>query len=238
MRRSCVGIGDPACDLIIGWSLLNSSSRLTFRQALENIDDHTWERGKGWALSIALIMLPYYMHTNPVLVRLAKRMIEQILLDSSPIQIRKLNISDLDDCISLFRNTVHAINIQDYNQSQLDIWAPKNIDKKIWWKSISKNIAYVAVYNEQIVGFGDMTYDGYFDRLYVHKDFQRKGIASDLINKIEEQAKLAGIREIHTEASITAKPLMESFGYQLITQQIKKHKGEKFVNFIMKKILP
>jgi hypothetical protein len=31
---------------------------------------------------------------------------------------------------------------------------------------------------------------------------------------------------------------MEAFGYQLITQQIKEHKGEKFVNFIMKKILP
>jgi aminoglycoside phosphotransferase (APT) family kinase protein len=77
-----VGIGDPACDLVIAWSLLNQNSRFIFRQALESIDDNTWERGKGWALSIALIMLPYYMYSNPVLVQLAKRMIEQVLLDS------------------------------------------------------------------------------------------------------------------------------------------------------------
>lgn len=153
------------------------------------------------------------------------------------IQIRKLEKSDLDDCIALFRNTVHAINVQDYNQAQLDAWAPTNIDKNAWWESLSNNIAYVAEYNGQIVGFGDLSQEGYFHRLYVHKDFQRKGIASALINKIEEQARLIGIREIHTEVSITAKPLMEAFGYQMIKQQVKEYQGQKFVNFIMEKSL-
>lgn len=153
------------------------------------------------------------------------------------IQIRKLDKSDLDDCIALFRNTVHAINIQDYNQSQLDAWAPTNIDKNIWWENLSKNIAYVAEYHGQIVGFGDMSHEGYFDRLFVHKDFQGKGIASALIKNIEEQARLAGIQEVNTEVSITAKSLMEAFGYQLITQQVKEHNGQKFINFIMKKSL-
>ena len=124
------------------------------------------------------------------------------------LKIRKLEQSDLDNCIALFRNTIHAINIQDYNQSQLDAWAPEQIDKNAWWESLSKNIAYVAEYRGQIVGFGDMSYEGYFDRLYVHKDFQRKGIASTLIKKIEEQAMIAGIQEVHTEVSITAKPLI------------------------------
>lgn len=156
---------------------------------------------------------------------------------SLAIQIRKLEKSDLDDCITLFRNTVHAINIQDYDQSQLDVWAPVSIDKKVWWKSLSKNIAYVAIYHDQIVGFGDMSREGFFDRLYVHKDFQRKGVASALINKIEEQAKLKGIHEIHTEVSITAKPLMEAFGYQPIKRQVKEHQGGMFINFIMKKTL-
>jgi aminoglycoside phosphotransferase (APT) family kinase protein len=79
---SDVGIGDPACDLVIAWGLLNSHSRKIFRENLENIDDNTWERGRGWALSIALIMLPYYMHTNLVLVSLATRMIENVLSES------------------------------------------------------------------------------------------------------------------------------------------------------------
>ena len=77
---SDLGIGDPACDLIIAWSLLNSHSRKVFREHLENIDDDTWERGKGWALSIALIMLPYYKNSNPTLATLARRMIDHVLM--------------------------------------------------------------------------------------------------------------------------------------------------------------
>jgi aminoglycoside phosphotransferase (APT) family kinase protein len=77
---SSVGIGDPACDLIIAWSLLNSSSREVFRKNLENIDSDTWERGRGWALSIALIIIPYYRNTNPALTSVARRMIRNLLL--------------------------------------------------------------------------------------------------------------------------------------------------------------
>lgn len=77
-----VGVGDPACDLVIAWALLNPHSRQVFKINLENIDEDTWKRGQGWALSIALIMLPYYKHTNPVLAALARRMIENVLSDS------------------------------------------------------------------------------------------------------------------------------------------------------------
>ena len=76
-----VGRGDPACDLIIAWSLLNPFSREIFRAHLQSIDDHTWKRGKGWALSIALIILPYYRNTNPALTAVAERIIEQVIYD-------------------------------------------------------------------------------------------------------------------------------------------------------------
>lgn len=76
---SDMGMGDPACDLVIAWSLLNAQSRAVFRNSLEYIDDAAWERGRGWALSIALIMLPYYKHSNPVLAALARKMIEKVL---------------------------------------------------------------------------------------------------------------------------------------------------------------
>jgi aminoglycoside phosphotransferase (APT) family kinase protein len=77
---SCVGIGDPACDLAIAWSLLKPHSRRIFRETLSDIDDQTWERGRGWALSIALIMLPYYKHSNSVLTALARRVIENAVM--------------------------------------------------------------------------------------------------------------------------------------------------------------
>jgi aminoglycoside phosphotransferase (APT) family kinase protein len=76
-----VGVGDPACDLIAAWSLFTGDARDVFRAALQP-DDARWLRGRGWALSVALIALPYYRSTNPVFADLAAHMIEQILADS------------------------------------------------------------------------------------------------------------------------------------------------------------
>ena len=76
---SDVGMGDPACDCVIAWALMNNKSRIVFKNHLKGIDENTWIRGRAWALSIAVIMLPYYRRTNPVLVALAKRVIDQIL---------------------------------------------------------------------------------------------------------------------------------------------------------------
>jgi len=76
-----LGVGDPACDLMIAWSLFSGESRKMFRQALQ-VDDATWVRGRGHALSQALIFIPYYLETNPIGVRNAWRAINEILDDS------------------------------------------------------------------------------------------------------------------------------------------------------------
>ena len=48
------GVGDPACDLVIAWTLLRGRARSAFREAL-GCDAETWARGRGWALWKALI---------------------------------------------------------------------------------------------------------------------------------------------------------------------------------------
>lgn len=73
-----VGMGDPACDLIIAWALFNPTSRQIFKSRLQHLDDATWERSRGWALSIALIMLPYYQSSNPYLTQLARRVLSAV----------------------------------------------------------------------------------------------------------------------------------------------------------------
>ncbi len=75
-----LGVGDPAVELIAAWSLFEGASRQAFREALA-VDDATWARGRGWALSIALVALPYYRHTNPVIVETSLRTIARVLAD-------------------------------------------------------------------------------------------------------------------------------------------------------------
>ncbi|TCJ97662.1 aminoglycoside phosphotransferase (APT) family kinase protein [Nocardia alba] len=76
-----VGVGDPACDLIPAWNLLSTSAREVFRDAVD-VDDATWLRGRGWALSMAVIQLPYYRTTNPIISANARHTIGEILAAS------------------------------------------------------------------------------------------------------------------------------------------------------------
>ncbi|WP_282942639.1 aminoglycoside phosphotransferase family protein [Paenibacillus sp. RC67] len=77
-----LGVGDPACDLMVAWTLLSAESRDNFRAALP-IDDATWTRGRGWALSFGLIALAYYLETNPVLAAISRRTIDEVLYECS-----------------------------------------------------------------------------------------------------------------------------------------------------------
>ena len=76
----CMGVGDPACDVMVAWTYLSAETRGAFRAALQ-VDDATWARGRGWALSFGLIALPYYQTTNPLLAAIAWRSIEEALTD-------------------------------------------------------------------------------------------------------------------------------------------------------------
>jgi len=75
----CLGVGDPACDLIVAWNLFSGETRDVFRAALP-VNDATWARGRGWALSVGLIALPYYQSSNPVLAGISRRAIDSDLV--------------------------------------------------------------------------------------------------------------------------------------------------------------
>jgi aminoglycoside phosphotransferase (APT) family kinase protein len=76
-----LGIGDPACDVMVAWKILSAETRELFRMALA-VDDATWARARGWAVSQAVIALTYYtLETNPVLVREARHWLAEVLVD-------------------------------------------------------------------------------------------------------------------------------------------------------------
>jgi aminoglycoside phosphotransferase (APT) family kinase protein len=73
-----VCVGDPAVDLMPAWNLLPAGARETYREAL-GVDGATWERGRGWAIVQAIVALPYYVDTNPVMAGTARRTLAAVL---------------------------------------------------------------------------------------------------------------------------------------------------------------
>jgi len=76
-----LGVGDPACDVMVAWKVLSADTRDIFRTVL-SVDEATWARARGWALSQALGALSYYtLETNPVLVTEGRRWLAEVLAD-------------------------------------------------------------------------------------------------------------------------------------------------------------
>jgi len=76
-----LGAGDPACDLVIAWNLFSPQTRPILRAALQ-VDDATWTRAQGWALTTGLNAYTSYAATNPLVAMNTHRQISQVLIDS------------------------------------------------------------------------------------------------------------------------------------------------------------
>jgi aminoglycoside phosphotransferase (APT) family kinase protein len=78
------GVGDPACDVAIAWTLFFGASRTAFRESL-GLDEATWIRGRGWALWKALITVAENSRTQPAKADAARRVLEEILADRGAV---------------------------------------------------------------------------------------------------------------------------------------------------------
>lgn len=143
--------------------------------------------------------------------------------------IRKYQSTDCKELTELFYNTVHIVNAKDYTKEQLDVWAPRQVDLKKWNRSLQEHFSIVAVENDVIVGFGDIDKTGYLDLLFVHSDYQGKGIATAICNQLE-----AAVQDnIIVHASITSRAFFEKRGYKIVKEQQVARQGELFTNFVM-----
>lgn len=149
----------------------------------------------------------------------------------SPISIRKYRSEDCKEIIGLFYDTVHTVNAKDYSKKQLNVWATGRENCNKWNDSFLAHDTLVAIWNEKIVGFGDIDNTGYLDRLFVHKDYQGKGIATALCDRLEQLVE----GNITTHASITARPFFERRGYKTLKEQKVERAGGYLTNFVMEK---
>lgn len=147
------------------------------------------------------------------------------------MEIRRYQQSDCKELTELFYNTVHTVNAKDYTKEQLDVWATGQVDLEKWNQSLQEHFSVVVVDNDIIAGFGDIDKTGYLDHLYVHANYQGKGIATGICNQLEQAVQ----GNIITHASITARPFFEKRGYKVVKEQEVERQGIFLTNFVMEK---
>jgi putative acetyltransferase len=153
------------------------------------------------------------------------------------LTIRPFVKDDAPTLRALVFNTVRQVNIADYSAQQVTAWAPKCYDAKAWLKRMQATHPFVAVQNNQIVGFADIQKTGYIDFFYCHWQFQRQGIGSALMQTLLSMAKQQHIQKLRSHVSITAKPFFEHFGFKVESTQQIKIEQQVLPNFIMTKVV-
>lgn len=151
--------------------------------------------------------------------------------------IRKGVLQELEEISVLFSETIDTICSDDYNSEQIAAWKSSSSDQQRWYRLIENQYFIIAILNGKIVGFASLDQGNYVDVMYVHRHFQRQGIAQQLYSTLENEAKRQKSTFITADVSKTAKPFFEANGFKVTTEQMQVRNKVEIPNYNMQKQL-
>ena len=156
----------------------------------------------------------------------------------SNVSIRAYRSVDAETTLRIFQEAIMVTAAGDYTPAQLHAWArPKQHDITQWDRSMLRRKSVVATLWDQVVGFSDVSKDGYIDMLYVSPDYARRGVARALIAFLEKQARSSSAHQLTANVSTTARPFFEAAGFEVEAEQHPVVRGVIMNSFRMTKEL-
>ncbi|WP_310588054.1 GNAT family N-acetyltransferase [Emticicia sp. BO119] len=125
----------------------------------------------------------------------------------------------------------------DYTDEQLKVWASGVENVSRWQSRLAQQYVLVAEINNTIAGFCTLDKGTYLDFLYIHKDYQRHGIAYELYNVIESEARQQNQTKLTSDVSKTARPFFETMGFCVLSERTLIKHGVELNNYKMEKTL-
>ena len=131
-----------------------------------------------------------------------------------------------------------TVNVQDYAAAEVADWASCG-DIPGHWEELFSHLHFIAATDCKggIIGFSAVSRDGYLHSLFVHKDWQNKGIGTLLLSEAEKTAMTCGATQITSDVSITARPFFEKRGYTMTKEQKAKANRLHLTNYRIEKTL-
>jgi GNAT superfamily N-acetyltransferase len=156
---------------------------------------------------------------------------------AADIHIRLADLSDIPHIQALFRDTVLQVNVRDYTDEQVSVWALQAELDHLWIEKLSETHVLLAILDGRLAGFGTLTIDCNIEMLYTAVDAQGRGVATRLLAELEAEARRRGYYWLVTDASLTARRVFERNGFELVREQTVELRGAPFTNYKMMKAL-
>lgn len=133
----------------------------------------------------------------------------------------------------LFHQSVQAIDSSLYSPEQKEAWAPTPVNYERWAERLNAKKPFIAFIDGCVAGFIELDADGHIDCTYTHPDFQGRGGASRLYERLLDEARARNIKRLYVEASLVAKPFFEHRGFSVIKTNEVQRNGVTLINFSM-----
>lgn len=153
------------------------------------------------------------------------------------VLIRHAKQADLPEMKKLFVETIETVCRNDYSPEQIAAWTSSIENTKRWTDKLMRQYFLIAETGNKIVGYTSLENHDYLDFLYVHKDYQRQGIANTLFTEIEAEAIKRGATRLTSDVSLTARAFFEHKGFSILKEQKNNIKGIEIINYKMIKRL-
>lgn len=149
------------------------------------------------------------------------------------MNIRRAIPEDIPQIRELFQSTILHVNAKDYSPEQTRAWAARGDGTAHWEERISTQYFIVTEEQGAITGFAALRTDGCINSMFVHKDYQGRGIASALLADVVRKARQEGMRRLTADVSITARPFFEKRGFAVEKEQTVCIVGVEMRNYVM-----
>lgn len=157
------------------------------------------------------------------------------------IKIEKYQANYATEILDVFHAAIHAIDPEIYTKKQQEAWCAALPDDQKWIEHSEQKKAgwqcFIALSEKTLVGFIELEEDGSIDCLYVHPEFQGRGIATSLYKQIMILAREKGLTSLNVYASEVALPIFKKWGFSTIRINEIERQGEVLINFYMEKDL-
>lgn len=147
--------------------------------------------------------------------------------------LRLANLNDLEELQTLFTETINRVCKHDYSAEEIKQWTSSTNDENRWKGFISNQYFLIAEYENKIIGFCSLKDENHLDLLYIHKDYQKMGIASLLYHEIKKESKRLGHKTLTADVSITAKSFFETKDFKIVREKKNLINGLEVINYQM-----
>ena len=147
--------------------------------------------------------------------------------------IRRYQPGDEIQIRQIFHDAIRQLARADYTPGQLNAWASRRTDADEWRKRCEMKMPYVKELDGQVVGFIEFDPDGHIDCTYVDPAHARRGVMTEIMEAVKQEANEMGLTKLFAEVSKTARPFFERHGFVWVQDNRVSIDGISLENFVM-----